>query len=422
MKILVALPYAPSLIRVRPYNLVRELARRHEIGVLIAGPAPTSSELDDLYTLADTVEVVSTSALGMGLSLARAALLREPLQAAVNRSAAAGQRMVQLLHHGLYDVVHVEHLRGSFLEAWMPPETPRVLDAVDSISLLWERTRRASLSRKHRLIASLELGATRRYEARMMARYDRVAVTSPEDADALRQLAPAAPLTVIPNGVDLDYFRLRGSLVEPATLVFSGKMSYHANVTAALHFVRDILPRVRQAVPNVRLRIVGNEPPPAVKQLAADPQIEVTGYLDDLRPAISSATVAVCPVTVKVGIQNKILEAMALGVPVVSSALGARGLTARAGRDLMVADDDDRFAQHVIALLKDDLLQARLASAGRQYVERAHSWPAAVDAFERLYQAAIGARTLPSPSQGGGAGGGGLPQDSLATRSRRATV
>jgi sugar transferase (PEP-CTERM/EpsH1 system associated) len=394
-RILVALPYAPSLIRVRPYNLVRELARRHEIGVVIVGSRPSRAELDELAGLTDAVEVVTSGPLTRGLGLARAGLRREPLQAGVNRSARAGRRLQAMLGDGGYDVVHVEHLRGSFLEAWIPPAVPRVLDAVDSISLLWERTIAASLSPKHRLIAALELGATRRYEARMMARYDRVAVTSPEDADALRALAPAAPMTVIPNGVDLGYFRLRGRAPEPATLVFSGKMSYHANITAALHFARDILPRVRESVPDVRLRIVGSDPPPAVRKLADDPRIEVSGYLDDLRPAIGSATVAVCPVTVKVGIQNKILEAMALGVPVVSSALGARGLTAEAGRDLLVAEDDARFAGHVVALLTDPALQGQVAAAGRQYVERAHSWPAAVDAFEALYRGAIEARMPP---------------------------
>jgi len=131
-------------------------------------------------------------------------------------------------------------------------------------------------------------------------------------------------------------------------------MAYHANVTAVLHFVRDILPQVRAGAPDVRLRIVGSDPPEVIRRLATDPRIDVTGYLPDLRPPIGSSTVAICPVTVKVGIQNKILEAMALGVPVVSSAKGAVGLAARAGEDLLVADGPAAFGCAVLGLLRDD--------------------------------------------------------------------
>jgi polysaccharide biosynthesis protein PslH len=389
VRILVALPYAPSLIRVRSYHLVRELARRHEIGVLIVGTTPDPADLDDLHTLTDTVEVVPSTLATRALSCARAVLSGEPLQAAVNRSSQAGARLQQLLRDRAYDLVHVEHLRACFLEASIPPELPRVLDAVDSISLLWERTRAASHSPRHRLIATLEHAPTRRYEARMMARFDGVAVTAEEDADALRRDAPDAPLTVIPNGVDLNYFQPTYRPAAEPTLVFSGKMSYHANTTAVLHFVHDILPRVRATVPDVKLRIVGSDPPPAVLRLADDPSITVTGYLPDLRPAIGSATVAVCPVTVKVGIQNKILEAMAMGVPVVASRLGARGLAARPGHELLVADDDAQFAHHLTTLLQDDALREDISLAGRRYVERAHCWAAAVDTLETVYRAAI---------------------------------
>jgi sugar transferase (PEP-CTERM/EpsH1 system associated) len=392
VKVLVALPYAPSLIRVRSYNLLRELARRHEVGLLIAGARPSTDDLALAHSLVATVDVVPSSLVTRALSCAQAPWRRQPLQAAVNRSAQAGERLAAMVRDGDYDVVHVEHLRSSFLAAWLPPNVPRVFDAVDCISLLWTRTIAASHSRRQRLIARLELAATRRYEAGLMAAFDQVAVTAPEDAEVLGQLEPSAPLTVIPNGVDLDYFCPAGRGDDAPTLVFSGKMSYHANVTAVLHFVSDILPRIRAVVPDVRLRIVGSDPPPSVRRLADDRRVEVTGYLADLRPAIGGAAVAVCPVTVKVGIQNKILEAMAMGVPVVASALGARGLAAQAGRDFMVAEHDEQFAQHVVTLLLDRGLRERIGATGRAYVERAHSWGASAEAFGSLYNAAIGLR------------------------------
>jgi len=221
-----------------------------------------------------------------------------------------------------------------------------------------------------------------------MSAFDEVAVTSPEDAAVLQGMAPTAPIAVIPNGVDLDYFRPINGPREEKTLVFSGKMSYHANVTGILHFVEQVFPLVRAAVPEVRLRIAGSQPPPVVQALANDPAIEVTGQLPDLRPAIGSATAAICPVIVKVGVQNKILEAMAMGVPVIASRQGAVGLEARPGEELLVGADPAEFARHTIAVLTDASLRTRLTAAGRRYVERTHRWDVMADNFEVLYRRA----------------------------------
>jgi polysaccharide biosynthesis protein PslH len=232
-----------------------------------------------------------------------------------------------------------------------------------------------------------------------MRRFDQVVVTSPDDAEALSALAPSAPITVIPNGVDLSYCRQQGEPAEPRTIVFSGKMSYHANVTAALYFVREVLPRIRATDPGARFRIVGSDPPEIVRRLAvSDPLIEVTGYLPDLRPAIGAGTVAICPVTVKVGIQNKILEAMALGVPVVASTQGAAGLLAAPGEDLLVGDGPDELAQHVLRLLRDPTERQRLVRSGRRYVERHHRWESAASILEDLYVSALADRRALAPA------------------------
>jgi len=223
----------------------------------------------------------------------------------------------------------------------------------------------------------------------VLGRADGVAVTSDDDAGILRQLAPKASISVVPNGVDLDYFRPADQESEPSTIVISGKMSYHANVTAVRSFVQHSLPIVRRRHPETRLRLVGSGPPASIVELARDPRIEVTGYLDDVRPAIRGATVAVCPVTVKVGIQNKILEAMALGVPVVSTQAGSVGLSARPGRDLLVGQDAEEVADLVCGLLEDPRRRADIAAAGRRYVEEQHRWEAVGLKLERAYDAAI---------------------------------
>jgi glycosyltransferase involved in cell wall biosynthesis len=278
-----------------------------------------------------------------------------------------------------------------------------LFDSVDCISLLHERTLRSGSSVRQRLIAAGELARTRRYEARLVARAQPVVVTSPVDASALESLARTVPsraggpprrVTVVPNGVDLDYFRPSNEPSAPATLVFSGKMSYHANVSAAQHLVRDILPLIRASHPEANLRIAGSNPPPSVAAWDRDPAIHVTGYLPDMRQALAGATIAVCPMTVKVGIQNKILEAMATGLPVVCSQEGLEGLTAVPERDLLVARDGPEFARQVCRLLDDPALRRRLAEAGRRFVEAHHQWRTAGAALECLYRQAAQHRHL----------------------------
>jgi polysaccharide biosynthesis protein PslH len=389
VRILVVLPYVPTRIRTRPYHLIRELAARHNISVLAVG---SPRELDDAAPLPDLCrrfEVVPLRLPDALLSCIGAGLGTKPLQAAVCRSTRLRQALDALVAAAPFDVVHVEHLRAAHLQSAIPADLPTVFDSVDCISLLLKRTLTASHSLRQRAIAGLELTPTRRYEARMLRRFDRVAVTSTDDRRALLRLAPATDVAVIPNGVDLEYFRPRAGPREPATLVFSGKMSYHANATAALYLAREVFPLVREAHPEARLRILGSGPPPEVQALASDSAISVTGYVDDLRTLLGRSTIAVCSVSVKVGMQNKILEAMAMELPVVSTRIGAAGLLARPEREILVGDSPAELAGQISRLLDDTDFSRGLGIAGRRYVEAHHRWSVSAARFEGLYTEAI---------------------------------
>ena len=400
MRILFVVPYVPSLVRVRPYQFIRELSRQHHVTVLAAHLRRAGEDLAPLESLGAQVEVVQIAISDALISCARGMLRGKPLQASVCQSPAFRNRLRQLLSRGSlrFDVLHLEHLRAADLIDVVPAHVPTLFDAVDSISLLLERTWRASHSTRQRLIAGLELRRTQRFEAAILPRFDRVIATAPEDAEALHRLAPSVPVSVVPNGVDLEYFQRTPTVRDPATLVFSGKMSYHANVTAVLHFVHDIFPLIREKRPDVHLRIVGSNPPATVRTLAADPAITVTGHVTDIRKPLASASVAVCPVTVKVGIQNKILEAMAMGLPVVSSSEGAEGLLAQPERDLLVSQTAAQFAADVLRLLEDEAWRDEMGRAGRRYVETHHRWSAAAARLVELYAEAMAVSGHPAPA------------------------
>lgn len=402
MRILFVLPYVPSLIRVRPYNFIRQLAQRHEVTVLATDSSRCLADAEQLRSYCRDVQVVPLRLPEALRSCVVGALRGDPLQAAFCRSPQLEHTLVELLSAERFDLVHVEHLRAAHLGALLPAALPKVYDAVDCISLLLERTLASSHSWRQRLLAAVELQRCRAYESRTLRLFDGVAVTSPEDQSALESLpfsvprGPLAPLVpparvdVIPNGVDLNYFHPLVGTRELATLVFSGKMSYHANVTALLHFYREIFPSIRRRHTDVRLWVIGSKPPTVVKGLARDPAVSVTGFLPDIRPALGRATVALCPVTVKVGIQNKLLEAMAMGLPVVSTSEGVQGLSVQPGRDLLVASNPEEFADHVCRLLSDPDLRKQIGQAGRGYVENYHRWEDAAAKLEGLYAEAIG--------------------------------
>ena len=176
--------------------------------------------------------------------------------------------------------------------------------------------------------------------------------------------------------------------VSSPTVVFTGKMSYHANVAAVLYFAREVLPYIWASAPDVRFQIVGKDPPEAVRQLAADERIQVTGTVDDLRPYLAQATVAVCPALYAVGVQNKVLEAMAMGAPVVSTHAGCAALAAEEGREILAADGEEGLAAAVLQILSDSALAERVAAAGRRYVETHHSWEAGARRLVEVYERA----------------------------------
>ena len=406
MNILYVTPYVPSLIRTRPYNLIMALTRLgHRITLLTAaGTSPEEqAEARELASHGVRTEVFPVAQARSLLNCLRTLPTTEPLQAVYAYHPRMERRLVQLLKDESFDVVHIEHLRASRLARAVTRTSesggfPLVYDSVDSISLLFEQAAQSGAQRRSRLMTAIDLERTRHYEARLLTRYDQVVVTSRRDKEALEHLAHqylpqdarAAPVTVVTNGVDLEYFhpQRRVDVQGERTVVFTGKMSYHANIAAALHFAREVLPRIWAKDPKVQFQIVGKDPPEVVRQLAEDDRIHVTGTVDDVRPYLAQATVAVCPVQYAVGVQNKVLEAMAMGKPVICTSAAFTSLDAQDGQEALVAHDPEEFAAHVVKICSNPSLAQRLATAGRQYVETHHNWENAAWRLIGIYELA----------------------------------
>jgi sugar transferase (PEP-CTERM/EpsH1 system associated) len=399
MNIIFVVPYVPNLIRVRPYNLIRQLTELgHKVTILTTWT--NEQEWEDIKRLKNFCHSIEAVHMPLWRSLWNSLITvptSRPLQASYSWQSDLAQRLRMLTDpgndHSNYDLVHIEHLRGVRYGIYLKSinsQIPIVWDSVDCISHLFRQAATKSDRRISRWLTQFELHRTEKYEARLITQFDRVLVTSAIDRDALTQLVSASnislPITVLPNGVDLEYFQPDGNLHrELDTLVVTGKMSYHANVSMVMYLVNEIMPYIWSSRPSTKLWIVGKDPPREIEALAQHPSITITGTVKDIRPYLRKATVALAPLTYGAGIQNKVLEAMACGTPVVTSPRVISALNVKNRKDILVAQEPENFASVVVELLDNPDYCEEISQAGRKYVEENHRWDSIGSQLEGIY-------------------------------------
>ncbi len=203
-------------------------------------------------------------------------------------------------------------------------------------------------------------------------------------------VVPGAPVTCIPNGVDTEYFAPSEGLKKGNHLIFTGVMDYFPNVDGISWFCKEVLPQIRSRVPNLRLTICGSRPVDQVTALRSIPGVQVTGRVPDVRPYLDQADIAVVPLRIGRGIQNKVLEAMSMALPCVATSVACMGIEAQDGRDLLVADDPSEFIRCVVQLLSNDTARERMGAAARSTVENCHSWEVPLGKLSRIIEQEVG--------------------------------
>jgi glycosyltransferase involved in cell wall biosynthesis len=267
--------------------------------------------------------------------------------------------------------------------AWDSPLQRAWFSATRSVASI----RTALASGVARLSLRLQRLIARAYESFMFSPYRRTVVVSPPDRDELRAINPALNVDVIPNGIDLDYFRQQDEPREPGRLLFVGNYEYPPNVDAAKRLALEILPQVQSRIPGVKLWLVGNAPPPELMALQSV-SIEVTGRVPDVRPYYARAAVFVSALTFGAGIKNKVLEALAMGCPVVATPLSVDGIEVENGQQAMIADIDE-MAEAIVRLLNDAALRQTLGANGRALIEAKYSWGRVAEMYEVVYETVV---------------------------------
>ncbi len=389
------LPFPPHQgTAIRNWAILRHLAAQHRVTLLTFAAGESVTPAPEIRVLCEAVHVVAKPSRSKWARVVDI-LTGEADLARRLWSTAFDQLLRQVSAEGQFDIVQMEGLElGRYLQTVrdIAPVTRIVYDAHNAEITLQQRAMASDRQILRRwpgaLYSSLQLGPLARFESAACRVADAVTVVSATDAAALTTLAPGLNPTLVPNGVDLDDFRPapRPSGSAPV-IVFTGKMDYRPNVDAVLWFSEEIMPRVQASRPEAVFQIVGQSPPPRIRRLGQRPGITVTGVVADTRPYIAGAAVYVAPLRMGGGTRFKLLEAMALARPVVSTRLGAEGFEVVSGRELLGADRPDEFSAAVLRVLNDLELAERLGTAGRDFVRRSFTWDAILPRLDAVHAA-----------------------------------
>jgi sugar transferase (PEP-CTERM/EpsH1 system associated) len=378
-------PYPPTQgDQVRTYHQIRSLSVRHRITLTAAcDRAPSDEALAEMARWCERIETVPIGGIRAVLPLALGvAATRLPLQVLYHLSSAMRATLARTLAAQPYDLVHASLLRTAPY-VWNVA-LPVVVDLTDTLSR-GIANRLPFLAQPLRAIYAVELGRVERYEHQVCSRFARSIVCAQADADALG----ADNVTVVPNAVDLERFPFVSEGRENELLIMTGNMGYQPNVDGAVWFATQVWPHIRQAVPSARFQLVGARPAASVRALERIPGITVTGNVSDVHDYLRRAAIALCPIRCGSGMQNKSLEAMASGTPLLSTPHGNEGIGAQPDREVLLAQEPAAFAQAALALLADASLRERLARAARERIEREFTWENHARRLEIAYEKAL---------------------------------
>jgi len=385
--------------KLRNYHLARVLAERARVTLLAFTDHEQSlANLENSY---EQVVAVAREPDYTFSKMLRGALGSTPLPVLNYTNDSMTRAVESLLGEQDFDVVQIESIH---LMAYLPnirAARSRPLIVCDWHNIESELLRRYSERESNvarRAYARKTVRLMSQLERRALIEFDAHLVVSERDAERLRNINSEAQVSLIENGVDMAHYSddeieaayatwaAAGAARKTKRIVFVGSMDYHANVDGAVSFGREVWPRVRDRQPELVFTVVGRDPAPEVRALTTIPGIEITGTVDDVRPFYREALAAIVPLKVGGGSRLKILEAMAAGVPVISTTLGAEGLNVRDSENILIADTNEQLAEAIVSVVESEEQCKRLSAAGRTLISGHYDWSQLGTNLLEIYQ------------------------------------
>jgi glycosyltransferase involved in cell wall biosynthesis len=378
-------PYPPDNgSRIRVFNLIKHLSRNHEIHLVsFAVETITEERLAAMRRYCRRVDVVLHESFEPNRLKALLGFFCWRPRSVVDTYSVEMQRLIEQAQRvRAFDIAIGSQIdTAPYVTAL--PGTPKILEEME-LTTLYER-----LSKERHPVLKLRKWSTwwklSRYVTDLLRASDGCTVVSERERERVLQVLPGyRPIEIVPNGVDLDYYAADFGPPEADTLVYPGALTYGANFDAVDFFLRDVFPLIRARRPDARLSVTGKVDGVPIDRLPDTEGIVLTGYLDDVRPTVAQSWACVVPLRVGGGTRLKILEALALGTPVVSTSKGAEGLEVTPGEDILIADDPAEFADVTMHLLGDRALRAKLAANGRRLVREWYGWDQIGERFDQF--------------------------------------
>lgn len=380
--------------KIRSYQILRELSRRHQLTVALFYAAEKNdchAELESQFArlICWPIEPPDRGSWAARASYARNFFSMRPHSVVRFCRPEMLRELRRLLSQEKFDLVVCDFVLAAPVIPWNA-DVPKILFTHNVEATIWRRHFQVARNPAWKAVWWREYWTTVHME-RKYARYaDHVLTVSEADRHYFEKFYDAARITAIPTGVDVDYFRPLPAVEEENTLVFTGSMNWLPNEDGILFFAQRILPKIRQSIPNAVLWVVGRSPSVAVQRLAEqDSGIRVTGAVEDIRPYMGRGAVYVVPLRVGSGTRLKIFEAMAMGKAIVSTTIGAEGLPVTHGKDVLLADEPGDFAGQVVQLLQNHPLRNQLGFSARNLVEQHYSWARVAADCETIFNRVI---------------------------------
>ncbi|MBI1804266.1 MAG: glycosyltransferase [Ignavibacteriae bacterium] len=374
--LLTDLPFPPiGGGRSRSFYLLKALASKDEVTVVsFVSPETSLSDIDAVRQYCVKIITVPMNTRHYPLRFLESLLARTPYKVLQYSSEEFAMQVRILLNTGTFDIVLSEH---PYLAPYLP-DPAKACVIPQNIEMMFSIYKRFALHGNllMRFYAATQWRKLMRYELTVYRKYGTFIALNQCEFATIKSLVPNIRTCLVPNGVDVEYFspsQQRSAHVH-TNIVFTGVFSYYPNEQAALTFSREILPIIRKRIPQIRFTIVGKDPSKRIRRLVEDPHITVTGFVNDVRPYMEKASVIVVPLRIGGGTRLKILEALAMGKPVISTTIGCEGLNVEHRKNVLIADTAEEFAQAVINVLEDSVLANSLGREGRQLVEREYRW------------------------------------------------
>jgi len=372
------------------FNLVKYFSRSHEVSLVGLAPAPVPAErLESLSRYCRRIEVLEWPKWRSAINAVRGLASSTPLQMWYFRSDAFAEKVKQVIAEERIDLAYGYHLRSSQYLSEL--ETlPRVIALQPAQILHFGRRHKLTRNPVLRTIYGMEYRRLMGYEAELAQKFDSCLLISEMDRNAIDPKGDLRNVFFNPHGTDVESFAPpRGAVREEGTLVFCGSMAMDTNVDAVLHFSKDILPLVWAKRPETRFVVVGRNPARSVLKLTEDRRITVTGLVDDVRPYLWRGTVGVDPIRMAAGMQNKVIEGMAAGLPMVISPEANEGIRAPEGSAVLIGRTPEAFADHVLQLLGDPSRARAVAKEGLMFVQKQWSWEHHFSCLERHFDSLV---------------------------------